>query len=56
MAKYEISDNVKNNILKLIKRTDIKGSEAVAVIEIIQTLSTPVIEKPEKKKDEEGKK
>jgi len=51
--KYEISDNVRENILKLVNRCDIKGGEAFGIVEIIQTLSKPA---PEKKKKEEKKK
>jgi len=49
MPKYEIPNIVKDNILKLIARADIKGSEAPIIMEIFQCLATPIAE--EKGKD-----
>ena len=51
--KYEIPNNVKDNILKLIDRVDIKGGEAPVIIQIIQTLSVPVVDKKKKSNEEE---
>ena len=53
--KYEIPNNVRDNILKLIDRVDIKGGEAPVIIQIIQTLSVPVVDK-KKKEDDKNKK
>lgn len=47
MAKYEIPKNVRDNILKLLSRVDIKGAEAPVVMEIMQLLDRPI--KEEKK-------
>lgn len=47
MAKYEIPKNVRDNILRLLSRVDIKGSEAPVVVEILQLLDKPI--KEEKK-------
>lgn len=46
MAKYEIKDSVRNNIFLLLDRVDIKGSEAVAIIEIKNALSEPIPDAP----------
>ena len=46
---YEINDQVRDNILKLIARVQITGAEAPAILEIHQALSRPV-PKPEQKK------
>ncbi|GAF74182.1 unnamed protein product [marine sediment metagenome] len=42
--KYEISNEIKNNILKLLQRVDIKGGEAPVIMEIVKVLNTPIIE------------
>jgi hypothetical protein len=43
MAKYEITDQVKNNIFEFLNRVDFKGiNECVALNEIIKVLSTPI--------------
>lgn len=55
MPKYEIPNNVKDNILKLIDRVDIKGGEAPVIIQIIQTLSAPVIDRKKKEDDKNEK-
>jgi hypothetical protein len=47
MAKYEIPKNVRDNILRLLARVDIKGGEAPVVVEIMQLLDRPI--KEEKK-------
>lgn len=54
MAKYEISDSVKDNILKLISRVEIKGSEAPVVMEIFRCLSMPVVEKIKEREKKDG--
>ncbi len=44
-VKYELSDQVRNNILVFLDRTEYKGrKEAVAVVEIEQALSNPIEE------------
>ena len=48
MPKYEIPKNVRDNILKLLSRVDIKGAEAPVLVEILQLLDRPI--KEEKKK------
>lgn len=47
MPKYEIPKNVRDNILRLLSRVDIKGAEAPVVVEIMQILDKPI--KEEKK-------
>ena len=47
MPKYEIPKNIKDNILKLLSRVDIKGAEAPVLVEILQLLDRPI--KKEKK-------
>ena len=37
--KYEISDQVKNNLLAFLNRVDLKGSEVPAYIEIINAFA-----------------
>jgi hypothetical protein len=44
MAKYEIPKNVKENILRLLARVDIKGGEAPVIVEIMQLLGKPIKE------------
>jgi len=40
--KYEISDQVKNNLLAFLNRVDLKGSEVPYYIEIINALQSPL--------------
>lgn len=47
MAKYEISDPVVKNIMAIVNASTIKGSEAIAIIEIMQALSKPIKENEE---------
>lgn len=42
--KYEISEQVKNNLLVFLQRTDLKGNEVPAYVEIINILNNPIIE------------
>jgi len=42
--KYELSDQVKNNLLIFLQRIDLKGSEVGAYIEIINCLNVQLIE------------
>jgi hypothetical protein len=42
MAKYELPDHVVKNIIYFADNATIKGSEAVAVLEIKSCLSKPV--------------
>lgn len=51
MPKYEIPDEVRDNILKLIARVDIKGAEAPAIMAIESVLSSPITEVPKPKED-----
>lgn len=47
--KYEISEQVKNNILIFLDRIDYKGrKEAMAAVEIEQVLNKPIQEEGEK--------
>jgi hypothetical protein len=48
MAKYEIPKIVRNNILKLLARVDIKGAEAPTLVEILQILDNPIKEQKKK--------
>lgn len=38
----EISKEQRDNLITLLERVDLKGSEAIAFIEIIQTLNNPI--------------
>ena len=38
----EISEEQRNNLILLLERVDLKGSEAIAFIELIQALNNPV--------------
>lgn len=42
--KYEISEQVKNNLLVFLQRTELKGNEVPAYVEIINILNNPIIE------------
>ena len=42
--KYEISEQAKNNLLVFLQRTDLKGNEVPAYVEIINILNNPIIE------------
>ena len=50
MAKYEISDKVKGAIMQIVAGASIKGADAPIVVEIANTLQTPIIE-PKIQKD-----
>jgi hypothetical protein len=44
--KFEISDEVKNNIFVFLNRVKYEGlNEANSVMEIVKVLNTPIIEK-----------
>lgn len=49
MAKYEISNVIRDNILLFLKRVKIKGDEAPVIMEIIQLFKNPIVEKKEGK-------
>jgi len=42
--KYEISDQIKNNLLVFLQRVDLKGSEALAFVELLNVLHNPLQE------------
>lgn len=42
MAKYEINEQVKNNIFAFLDRVDLKGNEAEALVAIKYILSQPI--------------
>ena len=49
--KYELSDQVKNNIVAFLIRTDIKGGEAASMVEIGNALNTPIADPVEPPKE-----
>lgn len=52
MAKYELSEEQRTNLMKLLARVDIKGQEAPEFLQIVEVFNHPVEEKlPEKKKE-----
>lgn len=42
--KYEISNEIKNNILVFLERTELQGKEVPAYIQIMNALSNPIQE------------
>jgi len=42
--KYELSEQVINNLVAFLQRVDLKGHEAFAYCEIIQVLNSPIQE------------
>ena len=40
--KVNLTEEQRDNLLTLLSRVDIKGSEAVAFVELIQILNNPV--------------
>jgi len=46
--KYELSEQVKNNLVAFLNRTDLKGSEVGAFIDILNALKMPLVENVEK--------
>jgi hypothetical protein len=41
--RYDIPEHVKQNILTFLSRTDLKGSEVSAYVEILNVLNKPVV-------------
>ncbi len=50
MAKYEIPDEIRNAILNVIAKADIKGGDAPVIIKIGQILSNPMVEEKKETK------
>jgi hypothetical protein len=53
MAKYEMKETTKNNLIEFLKRVDLKGAETPALNEILLVLQNPL---KEEVKDATGKK
>jgi len=47
--KYELSEQVVNNLIAFLNRTDLKGSEVGAFLDIINALKMPIVENVEDK-------
>ncbi len=45
MARYEIPDDVRNNIITILNNANIKGSEAIEIVKIRTCLNKPIEEK-----------
>jgi len=47
--KYELSEQVLNNLIAFLQRTDLKGSEVPAYISILNALQNPIQQDIEQK-------
>ena len=45
--KYELSEQIINNLIAFLNRTDLKGSEVGAFCDILNALKSPLIENVE---------
>lgn len=44
MMLIELTEEQRDNVITLLERVDLKGSEAIAFVEIVQALYNPVEE------------
>ena len=40
--KYELNEQTKNNLLVFLQRTELKGSEVVSFVELMQLFNNPI--------------